>query len=117
EFEISRVNHIPSGEAWNELDEVGKVFSDYTWSGPAPAEINWRTVLPLSSATGAVVTTVRSARRSPDNTPVFLFELTAKGIHDGHDLFASIEHWFARAYDDVAATFERMVSPDVKARW
>ena len=43
EFEISVVNHLVSGDGWSDLDDVGTVFADYSWSGPPPAEINWRT--------------------------------------------------------------------------
>lgn len=117
EFEISAVNHIVSGDTWSSLDEVGRVFSDYTWSGPEPAEINWRTTLPLTRITGAIGTVVRSARRNPDNAPLFLFELTARGIHPGEDLFASVDHWFSAAHAELSETFDRMIADEVRASW
>lgn len=115
EFELSYVNHLLPTDVWSEHDELGRVFTDHDWHGPMPLELHWRTTVALRHSPGVQMVTIRAGRRNDDNSPIFLCELSAKGIHDGADLFASVEEWFTGAHTDVKAEFERMLTDATKS--
>lgn len=120
ELELTYVNHLQPGPTWRELGDVGKVFVDFAWrsSAQSPVEINYRNAVPLADVRGLLVAAVRSARRAPDDAPILMFELSAKGAPDGDDdLLDGVERWFRGAHAAVNGAFERMTTQEVRAEW
>ena len=87
QYEMTYVNHIPLNEGRETLRDVGKVFPDFAWRVKedrflsVPGSINWRTSFPLPNREGRLHATLRSATRNSDGQPIFLFELTARGMN------------------------------------
>src|SRR5260221_1257895 len=53
QFEMTYLNHIPAGSGWGSMDDLAKVFPDFSWRVgkrffDRPEKVNWRTsfVLP-----------------------------------------------------------------------
>ena len=84
--EMTYVNHIPQGDGWNSLEEIGNVFPDFTRRRQGerflrqPEQINWRTSFPLPQQRGRLHTVVRHTKRMSDKKSLLLFELTARGF-------------------------------------
>ena len=118
EFELSYVNHVLPSEVWSELSDVRNVFPDFGFGGSQEMlEVHWRTMLRLEGVPGIVNTTVRSARRNPDNQPLLLLELSAKGLSGEPELYQAVDHWFDAAHESLGTIFEQMTSDAIRARW
>lgn len=86
QYELTYINHIPRGEGWDTLRDIGSVFPDFSWNFgrerfiPVPEAINWKSVFQLPEQTGRLHVSIRSANRLSDSKPILLLELTARGI-------------------------------------
>lgn len=95
QYEMTYINHIPEGDGWNNLSEIGKILPDYAFRGgikrflPSPEMINWRTSFLLPEMVGRMHITIRNAKRKNDGKPIILVDLTVRGI--GGD---GMESWF-----------------------
>lgn len=119
EFELTYVNHILPGPLWEDLHQVGDVLPDFAWRhrDRMPLDLNLRTVLDLPTEPGVLLTSVRSPRRQDDNTPLLLFELSAKGLRATDDVVDAIDGWFAGAHDGLTEAFETLTSEAARAEW
>jgi uncharacterized protein (TIGR04255 family) len=114
QYELTYINHIPQGENWTSLRDVGQVFSDVSWDSsrdrflPEPETIHWKTSFQLPERSGRLHVSIRSAHRLPDKTPLLVLELTARGIGQDHSLdgvwawFQTAREWIVRAFADLA---------------
>jgi uncharacterized protein (TIGR04255 family) len=66
QFEMTYLNHIPVGNGWHSLDDVGKVFPDFAWRSRSrffgrPENINWRTTFALPDNKGRLHLSIQTA--------------------------------------------------------
>lgn len=113
QYELSYINHIPRGDGWNALLDIGNVFPDFAWRARHGRllsdfeDINWRTKFELPEQQGRLHVAIRYATRQDDNRPVLLFELTARGIGKDQSLKKSREwfdlarEWIVRGFTDL----------------
>lgn len=119
QYEMTYVNHIPLGDGWNSLDEIGNVFPDFSWRHargrflPAPDQFNWRTAFALPEQKGRLHAIVRHAQRLSDKKPMLLFELTARGFPDDETPEARSE-WFELAHEWILRGFTDLTSESVR---
>ncbi len=96
QYEVSYVNHIVAGEGWKTHSEIERVFT--CWRQPIathPGQVQdlaFRARYPIYNKDGIFVgrlyATLQSATRLTDGTPMFVFDLTARGqCVDGIDFF------------------------------
>jgi uncharacterized protein (TIGR04255 family) len=120
QFEITYVNHIPLGEGWYSVADMGSVFPDFSWKQDEertrPESINWRVTFALPGGAGRLHATVRSALRIPDNKQILLFDLTARGIA-GDRTVEGMESWFVEAHNQIIKTFVELTSPKMHVVW
>jgi uncharacterized protein (TIGR04255 family) len=116
--ELTYINHIPQGEGWTTFSDIKNVFPDFSWRSseerflPDPEVISWQTSFLLPDRSGRLHESIRLGKRRKDGCPVFLLELTARGI--GNDKSRSamwswfdIAHeWIVRGFTDI--TGERL---------
>jgi len=114
QYELTYVNHIPKGDGWNSLQDIGRVLPDFSWDFhrgrflPEPEAVNWRTVFRLPEDCGRLHVSVRSVSRLSDQTPVLLLDLTARGIGQDRSLaamwswFDTARTWIVRTFADIA---------------
>jgi uncharacterized protein (TIGR04255 family) len=112
QYEMTYVNVIQEGEGWQTIEEVNKVFPDFSWGLkkdrflPSPIGINWRTTFPLPHEAGRLHLDVQNARRTDDNRRLFRFEVTARGIFKSvspdamRDWFDLAHEWIVRGFTD-----------------
>jgi uncharacterized protein (TIGR04255 family) len=119
QYELTYINHIPLGEGWTNLSEIGSVFPDFTWRGgtnrflPAPEALNWRTIFVFPGQAGRLYSTVRHAVRRDDSRPILIFELLARGIGEDRSLLA-MESWFHLAHEWIVRGFTDLTGENMQ---
>ena len=113
QYEMTYINHIPQGEGWTKLNEIGKVFPDFSLRAnehrflPEPEGINWRTSFALPDEAGRLHVTIRHAKLRDSDIPVLLLDLTVRGIGKDKspggmtDWFDLAREWIVRGFTDL----------------
>ncbi len=121
--ELTYVNHIPIGQGWNDISDIGNVFPDHPWnthvgrSLPTPAErflptpesVNWRTSFVLPEQIGRLHISIRTATRRTDGQQTILFEINARGINKDKSEKALWE-WYDLAHEWIVMSFTDLTS-------
>jgi uncharacterized protein (TIGR04255 family) len=112
QYEMTYFNHIPVGAGWESIEQVGRLFPDFNWRSGSrflnnPEKVNWRTSFVLPNNTGRLHLAIQSALRRQDRLPVFIVELTARGIGGERNLqgmwpwFDVAREWIVRGFADI----------------
>jgi hypothetical protein len=108
QYELSYINHIVAGEGWNSLEDLSNVLPDFPWRTdkqrflPTPEAIESRLAFELKDRSGRLRATVQSTVRAPDNTPVIILDLTARGfLPDRRAWFDLAHEWIVRGFTDL----------------
>jgi len=119
QYEMTYVNHIPKGDGWETINDIGKVFPDFAWQASeqrflsAPEGIDWRTNFLMPNRTGRLHVTIRSGVRREDGHRLLLFELTARGI--GNDTSPEgMWAWFDLARERIVRGFTDLTGHEVQ---
>jgi uncharacterized protein (TIGR04255 family) len=121
QYELTYINHIPRGEGWESMAEVGRIFPDFSWRPdmrraiPSPSGVNWMTALDLPENTGRLRVTIAHAISRADRRPLLTMELTARGF-GGDKSPEGMRRWFDRAHEFAVNTFVEMTSREVRER-
>lgn len=119
QYELTYVNEIPRTEGWEVSRDVGKVFPDFAWRLKTdrflstPEDINWRTSFLLPTGEGRLHATLRSAMRNKDGQPVFIFELTVRGMGQDSSREA-MWRWFDLAREWIVRGFTDLTDQDAQ---
>lgn len=110
QYEMTYVNIIPQGEGWETVEDIPKVFPDFSWRSrkerflPNPVGINWQTSFPLPERAGRLRMNIQTARRLNNSRRLFRFEITARGIGTDTSLSA-MQGWFDLAHEWIVHGF------------
>ena len=123
QYEMTYINHIPKGEGWNSLSDLGAVLPDFSWRKndrralPPFESVNLRTSFVLPDKQGRLHLTIRDAVRRADDLPILMVELTARGIGEDTSLEA-MDSWFALAHESIVRGFADLTDQEVqKKHW
>ena len=121
QLEITYINHIPFGDGWAGLAEIGRVFRDMEWKNglrflPKPESIGWYMSFLLPEGFGRLHVSVKQGIRQRDNNPVLLCELTARGMPHASDLRA-ITAWFDLGREWIVQGFKDLTSKHMHSHW
>lgn len=105
--EVAYVNHIVSGEGWDRFAELHRIFT--FWQSPSgippgPIEdvrINLKFVIPNDQGKpiGRLYVDVQPAVRVPDNRPMYVLHLVARGqIGSSLEFFDIGREWIVRTF-------------------
>jgi uncharacterized protein (TIGR04255 family) len=107
QYELSYINHILGGEGWKSLSEIGKVLPDLSWRNdkerflPQPESIESRLTFVLPNKCGRLRVTIRSGTKAPDNVPVIVLDMTARGfLPNRKEWFDIAREWIVRGFTD-----------------
>ena len=119
QYELTYINHIPQGDGWETLADVGGVFPDMSWRQnperflPEASAINWRTSFMLPDQSGRLHVSVTSAIRLHDKHPMLRFDLTVRSFAvDGNP--DSMWPWFDLAHEWIVRGFADMTSAEIQ---
>jgi uncharacterized protein (TIGR04255 family) len=108
QYELTYVNQIMQGEAWQSLEDIGKIFPDFKWEKkqdrflPKPENIDWDITFDLPEEFGRLHISIRTAIF--ENHPTLVFELTVRGIGNYSSL-DSMQTWFDLAHEWIVQAF------------
>jgi uncharacterized protein (TIGR04255 family) len=120
QFELTYINHIPMGEAWNGLATVGEVLPDHIWRQaarylPEPEQIHWRTTFRFPDNLGRLHITVQNAVRKAGQAPILIVELNARGISKDRSI-SGMWAWFDVARELIVHGFSDVTSKAVQTQ-
>ncbi len=121
-YELSYINHIPKGEGWDTIADLNKIFSDFIWVGskerflPNPDKIAWTTEFPLQESMGSLSIALKYATRNVDGVPLYILELSAKGIGESTDR-NDFRKWFDVAHEWIVKGFTDITPPEAHKIW
>jgi uncharacterized protein (TIGR04255 family) len=123
QYELTYINHIPQGDAWDTLDKIKNVFPDFAWRTDGqrflavPETINWQNSFVLPEQCGRLHASIRLGKRRTDRRPILLFELTARGI-SREKSSPAIWSWFDMAHEWIVRGFTDLTSEKLhKSVW
>jgi uncharacterized protein (TIGR04255 family) len=116
--EVTYVNHIVSGEGWQTLADIHRVFTFWN-QPPAPVpgdaeDFSIRARFPITDngqPIGRLHVDVQPALRATDDRPMYVMDLTARGLAGtGFDFFDIGRRW-------IVQSFKRLTTPDMHRIW
>jgi len=118
QLEITYINHILAGDAWQGPGNVGDVFPDAKWRQkrtflPTPEVIGWRASFQLPDQRGRLHVALKQGMRRTDGKPVLLCDLTARGMAASQDAVA-IQQWFSTAREWIVRGFADLADERVQ---
>lgn len=117
--EVTYVNHIVSGQGWQYLSEADRIFT--FWNRPAAPvpgraeDLGIHVRFPITDdverSIGRLHVDVQPALRATDNRPMYVMNLTARGLYgSGFDFFDIGRQWIVKS-------FERLTTEDMHTIW
>lgn len=119
EFELSYINHIVQGEGWEVTEDIGNIMKDMMWKKdrdflPSPIGIDWKTVFQFPENGGVLAVSVRRGARRTDNTPIFVLELSARGLLSTSDA-DELDDWFMMAHSWIVKGFTDLTTKEIQS--
>ncbi len=123
QYEMTYINHIPKGEGWENLGEIGRIFPDFAFRIkedrflPEPSTVNWRTTFALPEKATRMHVVIRHVKVRDSGLPMLLLELTVRGIGtDGSP--EGMWNWFDLAREWIVRGFADLTGKEVqKKEW
>ena len=111
-YDLTYINIILQGEAWESLDSIGQLFPDLSWRHKSRFlsgmdDIVWRLVFPLPEDKGNILLLLQKGYRKSDNLPLLRFEITTNGFNNDpspqgmNEWFQLAHEWIVRSFEDV----------------
>lgn len=117
--EITYVNHIPVGQGWKGLEDVGDIFPDVRWKTgherflPPPSGANLRLSFDLPDRASRLHVAIRNGIRVDDRTQIVICELLVRGTPRG-DSQEAMWSWFDVAREWIVRGFVDLTGPRIQ---
>jgi uncharacterized protein (TIGR04255 family) len=121
QYELTYVNHVPKGEGWESIKEIGKLFPDFVFRDtpqrflPQIEGVNWQTSFALPNRVGRLHITIRNALHQQTKQPIFSLELTVRGI-EADKSSEGMEKWFDTAHEWIVYGFADITDVEVQKK-
>ena len=122
QYELTYINHLLKGEGWETIDEIGNIFPDFFWRNTnerfltSLETINWQTTFVLPERAGRLRVSIRLGKRTSDQVPTILLELTARGIGADRSV-SSMWSWFDIAHEWIVRGFADLTAEDMQNKF
>ncbi|HZP92093.1 MAG TPA: TIGR04255 family protein [Burkholderiales bacterium] len=111
QYELTYINHVPATSHWSHGKPLNSIFPDFVWRQsrerflPMSYEAaHWRTAFRLPDDNGRLHVAIQTAFKRPDNAPLLILELKARGMARDHSM-ASAWKWFDLAHEWIVRGF------------
>ena len=111
QYELNYVNHISESDFWSNGKALSQLLPDFLWREskarflPAYESANWKTTFTLPESNGRLHLTLQTAFKKPENKPLLLLELKARGMAKDQSMDA-VWKWFDLAHDWIVRGFD-----------
>jgi len=118
ECELTYLNHIPKRAGRETVEELQRVFRDFCWHEPPrflskPVNVSWNMRFALPEKKGHLVASLQGGTLKDNNTPVFVLNLTAKGVGQATDR-SGIREWFDTAHEWIVCGFADLATEKIQ---
>jgi uncharacterized protein (TIGR04255 family) len=122
-LDLTYINVLPRGELWHDLNDLKAIFREFGWRPstssflPPPSGLVFHAEYLLPNGQGTLTVKLHRGNRRSDNTEVYSFNLSARGI--GSDTTAAgMRQWFDMAREWIVRGFTDLTSPEIqKSAW
>lgn len=119
QYEMTYINHIPQGDGWDSIKDIGKLFPDFVFRRKRgrflnePEAINWRTSFILPNQAGRFHVTIQKIIESETNRPILVLNSTVRGIGSDKSTEGMWE-WFDLAHKWIVYGFADLTAKEVQ---
>ena len=119
ECELTYINHIPTGQGWESIDDIPKVIQDLTWQKekhhflPYPANVAWQVRFQLPDGKGWLNVKLNQGTRKDNRVPGLVLELAAKGLGEERTARA-MRNWFDLAHEWIVRGFTDLTAKEIQ---
>jgi uncharacterized protein (TIGR04255 family) len=118
ECELTYLNHIPKRAGRETVEELQRVFRDFSWHGPPrflpnPINMSWNMRFALPEKKGHLNVSLKEGTLKENNTSVFVLNLTAKGPIQATDR-SGIREWFDTAHVWIVCGFADLTTEKIQ---
>ncbi len=119
QYEMTYINHIPKGDGWENMSEMGNVFPDFSLRVneqrflSEPEGMNWRTTFVLPDRAGRLHVKIRHGKRRDTGQSVLILDLTVRGIGN-HKSPEGMWAWFDLAREWIVRGFADLTGEEVQ---
>ena len=119
ECELTYLNHIKKGVGREAVEELQRVFRDFSWHDtprflPNPINVSWNMRFALPEKKGHLHVSLNEGTLMEGNIPVFALNLTARGIGQATDR-SGIREWFDTAHVWIVCGFADLATETIQA--
>lgn len=121
-FELSYINHIPKADAWNNEDDLSKLFKDFLWNKEShtfllkPVRFSWNAAFSLPDNKGMMSAQIKHAMNIKDKSPVIALNIKVTGSNESYDKEAILK-WFDLAREWIVKGFTDLTTPEAHKIW
>ena len=120
--ELTYVNLIPSGRAWQSTADLAKLFNCFAWHPrtgflPQPESVRWAMQFALPKETGRLYTEALPVLAGAGNVPAIRFTLTARGMPKGEATPDALKQWLELARVWIVRGFADLVTEYSDTLW
>ena len=121
-YEMTYIDHIPKGEGWETLSDIGNVFpSLFSSRNDAIFRhniigVDWKTGFVLPDEESQLQISIQSAQLVKDGHPVLRLDFTAHGRVDSEQ-HTSMRNWFDYIHDWMRRLFEDLISVEIQNKF
>ena len=120
QYELTYVNHIFSGEHWQDGMPLNSVFPDFHWrqeerflpSGYEAVQI--KTAMRLPEDSGRLHVSIQTGFKRPENIPLIVLEMKARGMAQSPSVDA-MANWFGVAHEWIVRGFSDITDKKLQA--
>jgi uncharacterized protein (TIGR04255 family) len=117
--ELTYINHIPRGQGWGAIADLGKVFPEFQWQQeektflPSPSTVSCQLMFRLPEDKGQLMASLRYATRKIDQLPIFVLEISARGLGPDKSMDA-VWSWYKVAHEWIVRGFADLTTAEVQ---
>lgn len=112
QYEMTYVNHIPLGDGWTTLNDIGNIFEDFSWNAttkdflPEISNVSFKVTFDLPDGCGRLHIKGWKGLIKEENLPVLRLDLTVQGMpqektEEGMwNWFDEAREWIVRGFAD-----------------
>ena len=118
-LELTYINHIPKGDGWTSVAEIGEVLQDLKWKPkkdrflPKPKQLKWETTFHMPEGQGRLHVKLDTGHRKVDMLPLYILNISARGqrVDKGKE---QMWNWFDLAHEWIVRGFADLTTEKIQ---
>ena len=122
QLELTYVNHVPSGQAWHDLSDLGSLVTCFDWRTrtgflPVPENVGLSMHFRLPDRLGRLHVELAPVLKQPESAPALRLSLTVRGRPAEKITTESMKGWFELAREWIVKGFADLTQAETDKLW